>query len=158
VTVAFDGCFRALDALRGATAPDSKSLNEMHANLVSAARDLYHRATEFIENIDDGVSKCLSSDPKRLTKFSGASTLRKKIAIPCNKLKHNHNRMHYVQATALGLVVPGFTIYHLKGGALQPNCCYPALECQYLLYDRRRAFLIQRGASSNICYAIPLYV
>jgi hypothetical protein len=121
VISAFDGCFRALETLRNARDPDSKSVNDIYTGLMDATRNLYYRATEFIENIDDSVSKSLSPDPKRPVKFSGASTLRKRIAVPCNKLKHNHNRMHYVQATAVGLIVPGFSIYHLKDGGLQPN-------------------------------------
>jgi hypothetical protein len=121
VISAFEECFRTLEALRNAAGPDSELIDEMRSALMAATRNLYYRATEFIENIDDSVSKGLSPDPKRLVKFSGANALRKRIALPCNKLKHNHNRIHYVQATALGLAVPGFSIYHVKDGALHPN-------------------------------------
>ncbi len=135
VTSAFEVCFRGLEAVR--TAPRSRNgvpstgADSVHNVLMEATRNLYYRATEFIENVDDCVSKSLSTDLKRTVKVSGASALRKRISIPCNKLKHNHNRIHYVEAVSAPCIVPGFAIYQVKGKAVEPN---PEI------HKRRRAF------------------
>lgn len=132
VASAFDACFRGIENLRN-TVPsrDGVPSSNAHNALMDATRNLYYRATEFIENIDDCVSKSLSPDPKRPVKVSGSSTLRKRVSIPCNKLKHNHNRVHYVEAATALFAVPGFAIYQVKGPVVEPNS---------EIHKKRRAF------------------
>ena len=125
VVSAYEECFRALEELRNAIEPNLSTTSKLHAALMDATRNIYYRTTEFIENVDDSVSKSLSSGSGRALKLSGPGSLRKRIAIPCNKLKHNHNRIYYVEAIALGVTVPGFTIYGVRDGALQANIEIP---------------------------------
>jgi len=125
VISAFDLCFRGMEAVRKeVSSPNVASANfasDRRGALMEATRSLYYRATEFIENIDDCISKSLSADPKRPVKVSGASALRKRVSVPCNKLKHNHNRIQYVEAAAVAFAVSGFAIYQVRGNAVEPN-------------------------------------
>ncbi|WFU82987.1 hypothetical protein QA645_09695 [Bradyrhizobium sp. CIAT3101] len=129
VVSAFESCFRYLETVRNLPIPHTE--DRARIALLEAMRDLYYRTTEFIENLDDCISKALTPDPKRPIRVAGASALRKRVSIPCNKLKHNHNRIHYVQAIVGGVAIPGFSIYQVKGSSLEPN---PEI------HKKRRAF------------------
>ena len=76
---------------------------------------------EFIEDIERNIAKCLSSDAKRIVNISGPDSLRKSIALPCNRLKHNHNRLGFVAASGLLFTAQGLAIYHTKNDTLEPN-------------------------------------
>jgi hypothetical protein len=109
----------ALDAVGRSNSRPEK--NEAIEILLSSQRELLYRATEFIENIEGNVARSLSTDPKRAANISGPTSLRKIVAVPCNKLKHNHNRIGYVEANASVFNVVGYAIYHIRGGTMQPN-------------------------------------
>lgn len=120
VVRAFDRMLDTLQtsaALKKAAADRDKHIKD----LLAAYEALLYQAMEFIEDIERNISKCLSPDSKHPVDISGPGTLRKLIAVPCNKLKHNHNRLAFVAATGLLFSASGFAIYRIKNGTLEPN-------------------------------------
>ena len=121
VVLAFEACLDALERKRGTPTQATVEHEDLINKVTSSYRELLYRAMEFFENLTDNVAKSISPDPRKLIKLAGSKRLREIVALPCNKLKHNHNRIHYVEAIGAGYNVPGFAIYHVAGNALHIN-------------------------------------
>jgi hypothetical protein len=120
VILAFERCLNALDRKRNSMVRpsfDQDLINEATASY----REVLYRSMEFFENLTDNIAMSMSPNPRKPIKLAGPKRLREIVALPCNKLKHNHNRIQYVEAIGGGYTVPGFAIYHVVRGALQPN-------------------------------------
>jgi hypothetical protein len=117
---AFERCLDALDRKRNSTVPLSAD-QDLTNEIIAGYREVLYRTMEFFENLTDNIALSISPDRRKPIKLAGPKRLREIVALPCNKLKHNHNRIHYVEANAGGYTVPGFAIYHVVRGTLQPN-------------------------------------
>lgn len=118
VLKAFDSALNEMEAYK------PQSVDEAGRNaepMVDAYVNLIYRAAEFIEDIENNVTLALSASAKKRVAISGSGSQRKIIALPCNKLKHNHHRCHLLLASFAGIMVKGCAIYYVKKGVLTPN-------------------------------------
>jgi len=81
---------------------------------------LLYAAAEFIDNIENNIATSIGNTRKPAN-IAGSSSNRKEITIPCNKLKHNHNRITYCDGRNGNLRVIGFAICHIHKGVQRPN-------------------------------------
>jgi hypothetical protein len=88
--------------------------------LISAYQGLIYQSTEFFDDVSHNIAKCFSP-AKKPVDISGPKKLREIAAVLCNKLKHNHNRLHYVEAQSQLFAVQGFAFYRIHNGVLEPN-------------------------------------
>jgi len=113
----FDRTFDALDAMGKAT----QSNDALTENLLTGFKDILYRSTEFFDSLSVNVAAALTPNDKKKLSIGGPQALRGIVALPCNRLKHNHNRLDYFEAKSGVFRVPGFTIYHAVNGVLEAN-------------------------------------
>jgi hypothetical protein len=103
------------------------------ARLLEAQRVLLYEAAELIEDFESNYRLCLfSGDARKQPKVQLLKSLRDHVAIQCNRMKHNHATLGYIQANHSLGIIPGYVVLsHLEGGAMGPYS---------LLHDRRPAF------------------
>ncbi len=158
-----------LDDLADLQKSNLLSIDEAKANLlIDSYRRVLYSAAEFISDIEDNISKCFSENGKRVD-ISGSTSARKLIMIPCNKLKHNHNRIFYFEANNKMFRVSGYAIFHVKNGVLRPNVeIHPGergnsfnvglrrILAACYLYAEGVGINIQRNHPNIVFYPVPL--
>lgn len=89
-------------------------------SLLAAYEALLHTCDEFIENIEKNITKSFAGKNGKAD-ISGPDSLRKFFSIPCNRIKHNHNRLVYFELNNTRFKVSCCSLYHIHKGGLRPN-------------------------------------
>ena len=117
VLSSFDRTFDALDAME----KNVESNDALVENLLTGFKDILYRATEFFDSLSVNVAAALTPNGRKKLSIGGPQAFRSIAAHPCNRLKHDHNRLDYLEAKSGVFRVRGFTIYHAVNGTLEGN-------------------------------------
>lgn len=125
---ALRGQFHAvLDILEN---PAIREEGHIQDSLVRAQSDLLYRAAEFVDVLENAISKAVVKNPKKET-VVGPSAIRKYLAMPCNKIKHEANFIILCECKSVGVTVRAYMIFHQKRDAM---------ELSQLFHEDRDAF------------------
>ncbi|WP_137045633.1 hypothetical protein [Pseudolabrys sp. FHR47] len=120
-----------LDALDGWHSP--RANDETSEHLLKSQKNLLYDATELIEDFEKNMLRAvLSRETYGKNRFSLSKGLRNHVVVQCNKMKHAHAYLGFVEARYQFAKIPGYSVFSLT----EPDTLGPEKN----IHQQREAF------------------